>query len=308
MNTGPVLLVGGTGRVGLMVRHHWPADSALMVSQRSLTPPNAHFHGSFHGGFHGGFLWAPLEGPAALLAHLDQTGAPPSALVMLAGVTPVAGGDPAALDGNAAVAVACLKAARAAGINRVLLASSSAIYGVDPQGQPFDETVRPAPLSPYGRAKLAMEAAALPFRQAGLEICALRIGNVAGADALLYPLTKAVIGQGSPRTPIRMDAFADGRGPRRSYIGPQTLARGLAGLASLPLPLPDALNLAAPRPVRMLALAQAAGWPCQMVPAPATAHQDITLDCSCLARLCPMEDKDSDAATMVAQWKATLPT
>lgn len=315
------MLVGACGRVGRMVRQHWPAGRGLIATARrpSLAGPNLagpNLGGPNLGG--AGLLWAPLEGPTALLAHLDKTGQQPAALVMLAGVTPAPGLDEAALhSGNTAIARACLAAARAAGIGRVLLASSSAVYGVDPQGRPFAETAPLAPLSPYGRAKQAMEAEADPFREAGMTVTALRIGNVAGADALLFPLTEAMARQGAPRPPIRLHGFADGQGPLRSYIGAQTMARVLAALTAHPAPLPpaplppaplpDVLNLAAPCPVRMRALAQAAGWPCEMVAAPPGAHQTITLDCGRLAGLFPFGKDDSDPAAMVAQWKATLP-
>lgn len=285
---GPVLLVGGGGRVGRLVRWHWPADRAgLILSwRRGPPPPGDPVH------------WAPLAGPGALLAHLDRTGTLPRAMIVLAGVTPGAAGGMA---DNAAIAAACLAAAAAAGIGRVLLSSSSAVYGVDPEGRPFAEDDAPQPLSDYGRAKLAMEAAAAPWRQAGLAVTALRIGNVAGADALLAGRAGPVQG------PLEIDAFADGQGPLRSYIGPGDMARVLAGLALHAGPLPAVLNLAALRPVRMMALATAAGLPWRPVPAPPTARQVITLDCGRLAGLCPDTPGTGDPAAMVAQWKAALP-
>lgn len=287
MGKAAVLLVGGNGRVGRLLRTHWP-DTSLLVSQRQAAP--------------GAVIWSAADAPAALAQRLTT---PPAAMIVLAGVTPAPGLAPDALDANRAIAVAAMKSAQAAGIPRVFLASSSAVYGLDPQGQPFAETAAPAPLSAYGRAKLQMEEAAAPFRAAGLQVTALRIGNVAGADALLFPLTAPLL-SGKSKAPIRIDTFADGHGPLRSYIGAQTLARVLAQLAHLPGPLPPILNLATPAPVRMEALARAADWPFHRVPAPATAHQSITLDCRRLADLCPMEEKDSDPATMVAQWKAAL--
>lgn len=302
----PDVLVGAFGRVGRMVRRHWPAGRGLIATGRGPNLDGTHLDGPNPEG--AGLRWAPLEGPAALLAHLDKTGQQPAALVMLAGVTPAPGLEDAALhSGNTAIARACLAAARAAGIGRVLLASSSAVYGVDPQGRPFAETAPLAPLSAYGRAKQAMEAEADPFREAGMAVTALRIGNVAGADALLYPLTAAMARPEAPRPPIRLHGFADGQGPLRSYIGAETMARVLAALTAHPAPLPDVLNLAAPCPLRMRALAQAAGWPCEMVAAPPGAHQTITLDCGRLAGLFPFGKDDSDPAAMVAQWKATLP-
>jgi nucleoside-diphosphate-sugar epimerase len=216
-------------------------------------------------------------------------------MVVLAGATPATGG---ALEDNARIADACLAAAQAAGIGRVLLASSSAVYGADPAGRPFAEDAPPRPLSDYGRAKLAMEAVAAPWRQAGIAVTALRIGNVAGADALLAGRA------GAGAAPVGIDAFADGLGPLRSYIGPRDMAAVLADLALHPGPLPEVLNLAALRPVRMMALATAAGLDWRPVPAPPAARQVITLDCARLAALCPDSPGPGDAAAMVAQWKA----
>ncbi len=295
-NAFPTLLVGASGRVGRMVLHHWPRMAAgvpLMVSQRQ---PAA--------GVAGAFQWAPLEGPRGLLDHLSriEPGSAPATLLMLAGITPGPNVDETAMAGNRLLAEACIAAARAAGIARVLLASSSAVYGVDPAGVAFAETTPPRPTSAYGRAKLDMEAVGSAARETGLEVCILRIGNVAGADALLAPLTGRPV---DPARPLRIDGFADGLGPLRSYIGPGTLARVLAVLAQHPVPLPRILNLAAPAPVRMVDLARAAGWPFELTAAPANASQNITLDCSLLTRLCPMTKDDSLPNVMVRQWKAS---
>lgn len=226
----------------------------------------------------------------------------PSALVMLAGVTPAPGVDESALALNRSLAEGCLRAATGCGIGRVLLASSSAVYGIEPNIGPFAEGMPPNPISAYGRAKLDMEAVAHNARDAGLDVCCLRIGNVAGADALLGPLTGRLV---DPTNPLRIDAFADALGPLRSYIGPASLARVLAVLASAPDRLPDVLNVATPVPVRMVDLAKAAGWPYVLQPAPASAVQSITLDCRLLNRLCPMSSHDSLPDVMVEQWKAS---
>ncbi|MGL4319225.1 MAG: NAD-dependent epimerase/dehydratase family protein [Paracoccaceae bacterium] len=288
-----VLLIGATGRVGRMVCHHW-ADAApgfaLLAAGRHV-PAAA-----------GSLIWSPLHGPAALLDHLSASGISPVAMIVLAGVTPRPGQPDTALADNTMLAEACALAAQTCAIPRVLIASSSAVYGINPDRAPFTETMLPQPLSAYGHAKLEMEGALQRFRdQAALDICALRIGNVAGADALLGPLTARASGEHR----LRIDAFADGKGPLRSYIGAQTFARVLAGLATSPALLPPVLNVAAPTPVRMTALAQAAGWPHDMVSAPPHALQSVTLDCSQLAGLCNMRAQDNDPAAMVAQWKAT---
>ncbi len=195
---------------------------------------------------------------------------------------------------NAQLAEACCAAAVQAGIGQVLLASSSAVYGVN-AGQACREDTPTHPVNDYGRAKLEAEAVAARWRAQGLAITALRIGNVAGADALLAGI--------QPGQPTKIDCFADGTGPVRSYIGPITLADVLAKL--LGQDLPRALNIGAPNPVAMADLAQAAGADWQYQPAPATAYQRITLDCGQLAQHYRFAENQSDAAVMVAEWQST---
>ncbi len=73
-----------------------------------------------------------------------------------------------------------LLAARDAGVRRVVLASSSAVYG-ESQTLPKHEGLGPAPLSPYALHKLIGEQyAALVSRLYGLETVALRFFNVFG--------------------------------------------------------------------------------------------------------------------------------
>ncbi len=75
---------------------------------------------------------------------------------------------------------ALLVAARDAGVRRVVLASSSAVYG-ETAMLPKREDVCPAPLSPYALHKLiGEEYAALFTRLYGLETVALRFFNVFG--------------------------------------------------------------------------------------------------------------------------------
>jgi len=280
----PILLTGASGRVGRMVCHHWPAvapDLALTPQYRRDAP-------------HGALLWDPGDGPGALLARMDRTGERFGAVVALAGVTPGPGRDPSL---NREIAEATLEGAWRAGVRRVLLASSSAVYGPG-DGRPFDEEAPCAPVNAYGDAKRDMEEACAPWRARGLDICCLRIGNVAGADALLLNL-----GRAGPDTPVRIDRFADGGGPVRSYVGPATLAAVLATLCRAPGPLPRVLNVASPAPMAMTALADAAGARVEMRPAPDGAHQRITLDCSRLAARHGFGPRDGTAAEMIRQWQ-----
>lgn len=73
-----------------------------------------------------------------------------------------------------------LVAARDAGVKRVVYAASSSAYG-DQAGEAKVETMSPAPISPYGAAKLTGEYYAAAFCQSyGLETVSLRYFNVFG--------------------------------------------------------------------------------------------------------------------------------
>lgn len=73
-----------------------------------------------------------------------------------------------------------LIAARDAGVKRVVYAASGSAYG-DETGGAKDESMSPAPISPYGVAKLAGEYYAAAFSHSyGLETVSLRYFNVFG--------------------------------------------------------------------------------------------------------------------------------
>lgn len=286
-NTFPVLLVGASGRVGQMVAHHWRHGAGHM-------PLVAQVRGA--GGVPGDLIWDPLAGPEPLAQAASAAGGF-RAMVVLAGVTPGPGKD---LEMNRTLAEACLDAALQAGVSRVLLASSSAVYGA---GEGLAETAPCAPVNEYGAAKLRMEQACAPWRERGLDMCLLRIGNVAGADALLLNVAKA-----APDQAIKIDTFQDGRGPVRSYIGARSLAQVLQTLCAHPAAVSDVLNIGAPDPISMDALADAAGHPWRSRAANGLTPQSITMDCSRLESLHRFDRLDSDPQTMVRQWKESLPS
>lgn len=211
-------------------------------------------------------------------------------ILVLAGATPTRG---AALDeagmiaANLDLSLAILAAARTAGVGRVLLASSAAVYG--PQDDPALAIPETAPLRPqnaYGRSKVAMEeAVAQKDTAGGPETCCLRISTIAGADMLLQNALNA-----TPDAPLVLDQFADGTGPARSYIGPDALGRILLDLCQFGSALPGALNIAGQTPVHMDALLVALGdlghpVPWTWRPAPETALARVELDTSRLRRL-----------------------
>ena len=108
-----------------------------------------------------------------------------------------------------------LEAARATGVKRVVLASSSAVYG-DAPGGPRAETLAPRPLSPYAAAKLAAEALGRAYYHSyGLETVSLRYFNVYGPRQDPNSPYAAVI-------PSFIAALADGRRPVIFGNGEQT--------------------------------------------------------------------------------------
>lgn len=292
----PVLVLGSGGRIGQFLVRSWgaqpPAGLRPLWHERQARP-------SAPGHLAWDLLAQPLPGAWCRWAAAG-TGSGP-VMLCLAGVV---AGDDAALAQNSALALAALEAGQAIGARHVFLCSSAAVYGSASGPQP--ETAVPRPCSAYGAAKLAMEHTALAWhaRQAqapGLTL--LRIGNVAGADALLGG---AVLRPG----PVALDRFANGHGPSRSYIGPGRLAAVLARLVAMAdaggaARLPRVLNLAEPGPVAMQALLRAAALPWHWRAAPATALQAQALDLSRLARLMPLPV--ADPARMVAEWRALAP-
>lgn len=215
---------------------------------------------------------------------LDEAPPPDPRLGDIAGVIALAGvtaGDAAALAANSALALAAARLARP-GVP-VLVMSSAAVYGR--AAGPLDEGRAPTPANAYGAAKAAMEAA-LAGRPG---VTCIRLGNVGGADQLFAAMAAGA---------VTLDLFPDGHGPRRSFIGPVTLARALCALLAAG-PLPPVLNLAEQGTLPMDAILTAAGARWSGRPAPATALPDVALDVTAAAARVPLPR--ADAARLVAE-------
>lgn len=240
--------------------------------------------------------WDVADGPDGLLEWMDRFTALET-LIVMAGVTPATSSD---MTLNTVIAKAYLDAARVAGIKRVLLASSSAVYGFGNES-PMSEKHPCAPINTYGNSKLDMEAMARNVAEdTNMEICCLRIGNIAGADALLLNASKA-----TPEVPLIIDQFPGGAGPLRSYIGPTQAGEVLAKLACYKGTLPHVLNLAGTAPIHMEELAVAAALPWRYKAAKQITHRSIVLDCSVLAALIDMPRGTNDAKTITLDWLGT---
>ncbi len=279
----PPLVIGANGRIGQALRYRLGSQGALWQARRPQVA------GSAAGAEDTWQLLDPLQDPnglAALAARASQ-------ILCLAGPVPGRGGD---MQDNIQLGQAAVRAGAAAGV-RVLLASSAAVYGA--RSGLLHEDLPLTPANPYGRAKAAMETEAHRLgRELGVAVCCLRIGNVAGFDAIL----------GGWRPGFRLDRFADGRTPRRSYIGPLSLADVIACLLARP-DLPACLNIARPGPVEMGALLQAAGRVFATAPAPETAIAEVALDVARLsAFLAPdLTLRAADPAAMLAELAELAP-
>lgn len=142
--------------------------------------------------------------------------------------------------------------------------------------------------SVYGSAKRAMEQAVAPRNRT----CCLRIGNVAGSDALFRAMAAG---------PVQLDEVSKGQGPRRAMIGPVTLAHVLLSL--LETDLPPILNLAQPGLVDMADMLRAAKVDWSWKVAPHDVLAALELDVSALTAL--VDVPKADAATLVAEARAT---
>ncbi|MPL67382.1 hypothetical protein SDC9_13073 [bioreactor metagenome] len=283
-----LLVIGGSGRLGPLLRQAWsPAFAASAEPAPEGVVWQARRESAFAG--QGGplLVFDPLHEPEAFAAAARAC----DVIVNLAGVT---SGPPEALAQNTALARAALDAADAAGGRAVLLASSAAVYGAG-RGGICRETDTPAPLAPYGAAKAAMEAE-LAGRPGAIW---LRIGNVAGADALL--------GRTAPDGGRALDILADGHGPRRSFIGPQALAAALARLVRLAAAgadLPAVLNLSLAGALPMDALLAAAGETWVPRPAPEGVIPEVELDVTRAVDLGLVPEAPARAAAVVADLRA----
>jgi UDP-glucose 4-epimerase len=96
---------------------------------------------------------------------------------------------------NVGGTVALMEAIRDAGVRRVVLASSGAIYGEQPR-QPVMEEMSPRPTSPYAVSKLAAEYYVNTIGDlCGIETVALRIFNAYGPGQSIPPSHAPVIPQ-----------------------------------------------------------------------------------------------------------------
>ena len=271
----PLVITGAGGRLGRLLRCLWPEalDGRLVpvwYARKPLIP--------------GVFSWnmgvdaAPDLPAGAVILHLA--------------------GSVATLAEYRASTLAICAAARVSGARHLFVASSGAVYR--PQALESREETPVAPATAYGTAKLSAEQAARDAMPVGLTL--LRIGNIAGADALL--------GGNGPGRRVVLDPVAGQNGPERSYISPTALAAVFSRLAALAVEaaaLPLILNVAQPGWIAMGDLLDAAGRDWGFGPPNAGVLPRLTLATDRLAALLPLPattaaDLVADLASLSGRW------
>jgi UDP-glucose 4-epimerase len=155
---------------------------------------------------------------------------------------------------NVAGGIALLDAMRDARVNRLVISSTAAVYGI-PASVPIPETAVLAPINPYGETKRTFESAAAWYGAAyGLRSASLRYFNVAGAsdrngeahdpETHLVPNALAAADGGAPLRLFGDDYPTPDGTPIRDYLHVLDLAD--AHLAALEATAPDDRRADAP--------------------------------------------------------------
>jgi UDP-glucose 4-epimerase len=206
-----ILVAGGAGYIG--------AHTCLDLSNKGFTPVVYDNLSNGHAEF---VKWGPLEtGDIRDRSRLDEVLAKhkPQAILHFAAAIEVGESvrDPGGyFDNNVGGTITLLRAAQAAGIDKIVFSSTCATYGI-PSAIPMDESHAQLPINPYGRSKLIVEQILKDLdRYQGFRSFILRYFNAAGADP------EGRIGEWhSPEThaiPIALDA-ALGRRPHFQVLG-----------------------------------------------------------------------------------------
>lgn len=238
MKDTPTLMLGSNGQLGHILSAFARAEGLDWKGQARQPPADLIWSGAF-------------SDPALSTALSGGV----HTLINLIGVTP-GNADRVNMDAmNVRFVTDLLAFAADAGVAHVVLASSAAVYGAAAQS-PLCETTPLAPVTDYGKSKALMEDAALEWaaRNGGPAVTILRIGNVAGADALLRSARRY-----AGHKPMPLHVLRDGSAPVRPYIGPLDFFSALRAIANRQTTggHVDVFNLAHPVPLALDALLSA---------------------------------------------------
>lgn len=134
---------------------------------------------------------------------------------------------------NVGGTVTLMEAMRDVGVRRVILASSAAIYGDQPE-QPLQEGMRPNPSSPYAVSKLSAEYYVRTIGAlAGIEAVCLRVFNAYGPGQHLPPAHAPVIPSFLRQAVTNGTIVVHGDGLQtRDYVYVDDVVRAMAAAAT----------------------------------------------------------------------------
>lgn len=167
--------------------------------------------------------------------------------------------DPLTCNGvNVAGVLSVLTAARDAGVRRVVLASSAAVYGSDP-AVPTAETAPFAPLSPYAASKAAGELYCRVFAKLyGIETVSLRLFNVYGPRQDPASEYSGVVSRFLEQLREGQPLIVHGDGEQtRDFVFAQDVVNALVLASSTPGVSGQVFNIGSGEPVTINELAEA---------------------------------------------------
>ncbi len=257
-----------------------------------------------------------IEGTILDAGLLDRAFDGASAIVHLAAIPSVPRSVAEPLrshEANATGTLQVLEAARRAGNPYVIVASSSSVYGANPQ-LPKSEDLRPMPMSPYGVSKLAAESYTLAYAAChDMDVLPFRFFNVFGP---LQPpnhdyaaVVPAFISAALSGAPLRI--YGDGK-QTRDFTFVDTVVNTIVDAIDRRVTSPDPVNLAFGTRVSLLELvAELEAVLGQRLPVVHEAPRpgdirDSQADRTRLARLFPdiTPVPLTDGLTATAQWMA----
>ncbi|MGI9017042.1 MAG: NAD-dependent epimerase/dehydratase family protein [Euzebya sp.] len=232
-----VLVTGGAGFIGSHLCRFLADTGHDVVALDLMGGPRQHQNAVSLSG-------VELQRTDLLSTDLRRVISPEDAIVHLAGQPGVqsswADGFDRHLDGNVRMSQRILEAGLAAGARRIVLASSSSVYG-DTFG-PLSEDLACVPVSPYGATKAAMELLANSYVARGLPTVCLRYFTTYGPrqrpDMAFHRMFLA--GQGGPPFPRRGDGQQT-----RAYTFVDDVVRATSTALTAPLAPGSVINIAA---------------------------------------------------------------
>jgi nucleoside-diphosphate-sugar epimerase len=265
-----VLILGGSGRVGRLLRVHLDNCGELDVFYHSYSAIR------LKNRFDRSYLTFDLLQKKAINEYFSFHQLEFDVVINLAANI---NKDKDATKDNLEITKNALKLCRLVGAKRFLYFSSSAVYG---NGANINENCQLAPTNYYGKTKIYCEKLISEYSE-GINFSCLRLGNIVGADSLM----EGLIDNEFVYKNTMISLFENGKGPERSYITPLHLTNILRLLIQNKSINPPHLNVASILKIDMRFCLDYFGIKWRPFIDTDIEKQCITLDCSMLKEMFP---------------------